>query len=168
MAAVGALAKFAKMAGEELEDLDLDNPEFQAALSNPDMLRELVRDPKSKLVGVASRLLTGQALKASWRYLLPTYGLTLIYLNFHFCARHFAHRKGFTPFGSEWKIWRTVLGWPGFALKYVEVIVLIFLDVLVALIILIALALLAIIGWAATHPLEAIAVIGKDLVDLIK
>lgn len=168
MATIGALAKFAKMAGEEMEDLDLDNPEFQAALSNPDLLRELVRNPGSKLVGVASRLFTGQVLKSAWQYLLPSYGLTLLYINFHFLARHFAHRKGFAPFGSEWKIWRTVLGWPGFALKYVEFIALLFLDALVALIILTAIVLISIIGWALANPGEAAFAIGQDFVDLIK
>lgn len=168
MAAVGALAQLAKLknlAEDEFEDLD---PELKAALSNPDVLRELIRDPKSKLVGIASRILTGLALRAAWYFLLPSWGLTLIYLNFHFYARHFAHRKGFTPFGSEWSPWRTVLGWPGFALKYVETIMLVFFDALVLLIILIAIVLIGIIGWALTHPLEVAAVLGSEFADLVR
>lgn len=168
MAAIGALAQLAELKGlaeDEFEDLD---PELQDALSNPDTLRELIRDPRSKLVGVASRLATAQVLKQAWRFLLPTYGATLLYINFHFVARHLAHRKGFTPFGSEWTIWRTVLGWSSFALKYVEFIILLFLDALVALVILIAIALIGIIGWALTHPGEVVAVLGQEFVDLVR
>jgi|GEM_PF-5669667 len=154
MAAANALMDHA------LEGLGLDDSEFHEALSNPDLLRELGRNPGSKLAGAASRLVTGRALQMAWAGLLPSYGLTLLYINFHYFARHFAYRKGFTPLGSEWKVWRMVLGWPGFGLKYAEVIVLFFLDMLALLVVLAAATLIGMVAYAITSPCEFVGKVG--------
>lgn len=161
MAAIAAAAKLGRFMGE-LDDDELEGVGSQLgdALRDPDVLRELVRQPGSKLVGAGSRLLTGRALQMAWYGLIPSYGLTLLYLNFHYFANHFAHRKGFTPLGSEWKIWRMVLGWPSFGLKYAEFLALFFLDVLAIMILLAIATLLGMIAYAVTHPCEFIGKIG--------
>lgn len=161
MAAIATVAKLGRLMGE-LDDDELEGVGSQLgeALRDPAVLRELVRQPGSKLVGAGSRLLTGRALQMAWYGLIPSYGLTLLYLNFHYFANHFAHRKGFTPLGSEWKIWRMVLGWPSFGLKYAEFLALFFLDVLAIMIILAIATVLAMVAYAITHPCEFIGKIG--------
>lgn len=159
MTVLSAAAAIARYKGE-LEDQIEDNPELQEALRNPEFLRELVHRPGSKLAGAASRLVTGRALQMAWYGLIPSWGLTLLYINFHYLARHFAYWKGFTPLGSEWRVWRMVLGWPGFALKYAEVIALFFLDMLAILIVLAIATLLSMVAYALTHPCEFVGKIG--------
>lgn len=159
MGLLSAAAKIARYK-EGVEDALDDDPELQEALRDPALLREFIRQPGSKLVGVGSRLLTGRALQMAWYGLIPSYGLTLLYLNFHYLANHFAHRKGFTPLGSEWKIWRMVLGMPSFGLKYAEFLALFFLDVLAIMIILAIATVLAMVAYAIAHPCEFIGKIG--------
>ncbi|MDO8599223.1 MAG: hypothetical protein Q7S02_03875, partial [bacterium] len=161
MAMLSAAAAIARYKGE-LEDRLEGNPELQEALRNPEFLKSLTQKPGSKLAGAALRLATGQALKMSWQYLIPTYGATLLYLNLHFFAQHFAHQKGFTPFGSEWKTWRTVIGWPSFGLKYAEMIALFFLDMLALIIVLAIATLLSMVAYALTHPCEFVGKIGYE------
>lgn len=159
---MGLLSAAAKIARYKkgLEDTLDDDPELQEALRDPELLREFARQPGSKLVGAGSRLVTGRALQMAWYGLIPSYGLTLFYLNFHFFVHHFAHRKGFTPLGSEWKIWRMVLGWPSFGLKYAELIALFFLDALAIMIILAIATVLAMVAYAIAHPCDFVGKIG--------
>ena len=80
--------------------------------------------------------LTAVALRSAWQYLIPSWGITILYLNFHFLARYFAGSTKFSEFGAEWNPRRALTGRPSIALKYAEMIALVFLDALVLLILL--------------------------------
>ena len=160
MAAIAAIAK-ANQLLDAFNEADFEGkPELQKFLNDPAVLKGLVQQPHSRIVGVGSRLLTARALQMAWASLLPSWGLTLLYINFHYAMRHFAHMKGFTPLGSEWTTWRTVLGWPGFGLKYAEIIAMLFLDAVIVLIILAAITLLSMVAYALTHPCEFVGKVG--------
>jgi hypothetical protein len=163
MAAVAQALRIFKKVGDEIDPDEL-REQLGDAINDPDVQAQL---RPGMIKGVASRLLTGAALRASWQFLIPSWGLTLIYLNFHFLARHFANRKGFTPLGSEWKMWRMWLGYPSFGLKYGEVIALVFLDALVIMILLAIATLLAMLAYAITHPCVVAEMIGYGLMAAI-
>lgn len=162
MAVAQAIRAFRRIK-QVTDEIDPDELRKQLgeALDNPDVREQLQMKPHSMIAGAGSRLITGAILRHVWPLLISfvyldfiTGGVALGYLNFHFFARHFGHRKGFAPLGSEWKLWRTLLGWPGFALKYVEIGGLIFIDLLVFAIILLVASLAFLVLWAIVNPME--------------
>lgn len=172
-AAIAQALRIFRKVGDEIDPDEL-REQLGAALDDPNVRAQLEAKPHSMIVGAASRVATGVALRqawmAAWSVLLlvsPAGYVGLAYLNLHFWARHLANRKGFTPLGSEWKLWRMLLGWASFALKYVEIAGVVILDLLFLIEILAILALLAIIGWALANPGEAAMALGWDLVGLI-
>jgi hypothetical protein len=87
--------------------------------------------------GGAAKLLTGPLLSASWKTLITSYGLTLIYLNIHVWAGFIEGHKVFCKLGEEVKA-------PGLfkkALGFMEVIAILALDLLVFLILLAVVAI---------------------------
>lgn len=158
------------------DDIDPDELREQlgAALDDPDVQAQLEAKPHSMIAGAVSRIATGVALRQAWRaawsvllLVSPAGYVGLAYLNLHFWARHLANRRGFTPLGSEWKLWRMLLGWASFALKYVEIAGVVILDLLFLIEILTILVLITIIGWALANPIDAATALGADLVSLI-
>ena len=49
-----------------------------------------------------SRVATGLILKWAWGALIPSFGLTIIYLDFHFFMAHFVKNPKFIKLGREW------------------------------------------------------------------
>lgn len=47
-------------------------------------------------------LLTARLLKGAWTSLVASFGLTLIYINFHFFMAHIFKSQYFCPLGTEW------------------------------------------------------------------
>lgn len=147
---------------------DLD-PELREQLSDPDFLKDLAAHPGSKTAGIGGRLATAYVLRIAWFSTIDIFitgGLVcgllgLAYLNVHLFAHAMGHAKMFTPFGSEWKMWRTVIGWPNFLMKYCEIILLILLDAIEFIIILLIGAVAYMLIWAATHPGDAFAWFGS-------
>jgi hypothetical protein len=91
--------------------------------------------------GEAAKLLTGPLLSASWKALITSYGLTLIYLNTHAWAGFIEGHKVFCRLGEEVKA-------PGIfkkALGFMEIIAILALDLLVFLIILAVITILVFI-----------------------
>lgn len=115
----------------------------------------------------AASKVTAVALRASWQFLIPSYGLTLIYLNFHFLARYLGSSRKFCEFGSEWNPRTIVTGKANFGLKYAEMLALIFLDALVILVLLAIATLLAMFVYLITHPCDFIGLVGYDLAFMI-
>jgi len=99
-------------------------------------LKELATTSVSK-VGVK---FTAAALKQSWLNIIDTFGLTLLYINFHFLGKYVAGSSLFGEFGSEWappmaekaggKVGKMATG----AAKFAEIILLLMLDFLIVLI----------------------------------
>ena len=112
-------------------------------------------------VSAGASLLTGQLLRYAWLTLIPSFGITLLYLNLHFLIRYFAQNKTFARFGTEWGV--KGAGTASSGLEYGEIIVLILINALVltALLGIAALALFMI--WAYSNPCEFAAVVGSNI-----
>lgn len=54
------------------------------------------------IANAAAQTITAELLKQSWLNLISSFGLTLLYINFHFVARYFAGSQMFCRFGMEW------------------------------------------------------------------
>ncbi len=61
-----------------------------------------LRKNANALADVAGEVATAHLLKLSWINLIDSFGLTLLYINFHFAARYFAGSRRFCQFGIEW------------------------------------------------------------------
>ncbi|MFH1098408.1 MAG: hypothetical protein V1723_00545 [Candidatus Uhrbacteria bacterium] len=97
--------------------------------------------------------LTANFLRGAWLQLLPTFGLTLLYINFHFIARYMAGSQKFVDFGSEWKTTKVPgEGQSNIGLRYGEIIALALLDAIAVAAILGVIALGSLIVWAISDP----------------
>lgn len=150
--AVAALGKAAMGAGRA----------GKAAGKRADQIQQLAES-----AGVQVSQITAIALRTAWQTLIASFGLTLLYINFHFAARYLAHSRKFSEFGTEWNPRSIATGKPNFGLKYAEIGGMIFLDLLILLIVLSAIVYLAIIGWVYANPIDAATVLGTELVSLI-
>ena len=88
--------------------------------------------------------LTASILKFSWLNVISTYGLTLLYINFHFIAKYMVNSNYFVDFGKEWmyeieKTSKVKAKGGSTAAKLGEIILLFIADLLLALIIIILL-----------------------------
>ncbi len=87
---------------------------------------------------------TAELLKQSWLNVISSYGLTLLYINFHFIAKYIGSLKLFCDFGEEWTAKMDKLSQaPGggqavkvakTGLKFAEIIAILFIDCLLILI----------------------------------
>jgi len=109
--------------------------------------QEKSKGKASEVKDLASNLLTAQLLKLSWLNLIDSFGLTLIYINYHFLRAHMLKSPGYCKFGDEW-----MKGAPGikgkaasFALGPVEILALFLLDAIVVMIFMIFLMFLVLI-----------------------
>jgi hypothetical protein len=92
---------------------------------------------------------TAELLKQSWLNVISSYGLTLLYINFHFVAKYIGSIRLFCDFGEEWTSKMNKLSQaPGggkavqvakAGLKYAEIIAILFIDFLLILIFLMVL-----------------------------
>lgn len=100
--------------------------------------------------GSAAKLLTGGLLSASWKGLIPSWGLTLGYLNLHAWAGFVEGHKIFCKLGEEFKISSIFKA----ALGFWEAVAILLIDFLVVITILAILSLLILIVDAMTHPIQ--------------
>ena len=116
-------------------------------------------------MSAGASLLTGQLLRYAWLFIIPSFGLTLLYINLHFLIRYVAQNTSFARFGSEWGsgVAQRAVSTSSTALEYGEIIVLILNDVLI-LVALIGIAALALfLVWAWTNPCEFAAIVGAGI-----
>lgn len=111
----------------------------------------------SGTVNTVSQLGTARALQWSWISLIPTFGLTILYIDFHFVARYFFHSEKFCAFGEEWMIIKGEASGPqalqrsvGGSLESVEIMGFIVANLLVAIVIVFSL----IVGYFVLNPIE--------------
>jgi len=117
---------------------------------------------------------TSRALQWAWLTLIPSFGLSLIYINIHVFLKAVFGEKLFCKLGEEW-IPKPLAGAGGEAGKglsksigIIEVMGLLFLDLVAFIIILTALGLVVMImGWIK-HPLDAIAQLGWGAISVLK
>lgn len=71
--------------------------------------KKLAREKKKKeqeetaeITTKPTRLLSARFLSMSWLGLIESFGLTIIYINFHFMMAHMLKNKYFCKFGGEW------------------------------------------------------------------
>ena len=107
--------------------------------------------PTSPAMGAAGSLLSAHILRISWTSLIPSFGLTILYINLHFIGKYLAHSRWFAPFGSEWSMSKMAPGKSNLALEYGEIIAMIFLDVILILATLTLLVFIRFIVLAMTN-----------------
>ena len=76
-------------------------------------------------------MVSGIALRYAWLTLIPTFGLTLIYIIIHFIGKYLASSAWFCPFGSEWAPKGVPIGSASSAVEYAEIIAFVILDILI-------------------------------------
>lgn len=108
----------------------------------------------------AASKVTAVVLRAAWQFLIASYGLTLLYVNYHFLARYLGGSRKFCEFGAEWSPRTIMTGKPSFGLKYAEFLALFFLDALAIMIILAIATVLGMVAYAIAHPCEFVGKIG--------
>ena len=115
-------------------------------------LKEKAKQKLEEKVMAPARAATNRALQWAWKALIPSWGLSLIYINIHVFLRFVLGDKLFCKLGQEWlpKQISSVSGAPGDmagkTVGIVEVMVLLMLDLIAFLIIL---SIITIIVWIA-------------------
>ncbi|MDO8425202.1 MAG: hypothetical protein Q7T01_01675 [bacterium] len=111
--------------------------------------------------------LTGQLLKWSWQYLIPSFGLTLFYINLHFIARYLASSRMFSNFGqllATGKSKSASSGGPagdiGKAAEYAEIMAMLVINLIVVAIIVLILVIISIMAYAITDPMGFVSAVG--------
>ena len=115
-------------------------------------LKEKAKQKLEEKVMAPARAATNRALQWAWKALIPSWGLSLIYINIHVFLRFVLGDKLFCKLGQEWlpKQISSVSGAPGEmagkTIGIVEVMVLLILDLIAFFIVLAILALLVMIA----------------------
>jgi len=116
------------------------------------------------------RMGTNYALRWAWLTLIPSFGLTLIYINMHVFLRWVVGEKLFCKLGDEW-IPKQIQAFGGEAGKMggrtigiVEVMGLLFLDLLALFVII---GILAILVWIADSIFLKVLISGAEIWDWI-
>lgn len=108
---------------------------------------------------------TGKALAYAWRLLIPTFGLSLIYVNLHFAIRYMGGVRAFSPFGQFLRFspptFQELFVW-------VEIIAMIVLNFLALTAALLCFVVLASIVWAVTNPTEATVIFGSAFINSVR
>jgi len=106
----------------------------------------------------AGKKVFAQMLAWSWRLVLPSFGLTAIYLNAHAVARYLMHLGAFCSFGEEWSFGSK--GGGGMELpkevsknlEKVEIMGLVFIDIIILILLVIVFIQLKLMTCIATDP----------------
>ena len=64
----------------------------------------LVEEVSPDVALLATQIVTAEALEQSWLNVIDTFGVTLIYINFHFIMKYIASVRSFCEFGEEWTL----------------------------------------------------------------
>ncbi|MFH0805257.1 MAG: hypothetical protein V1916_03640 [Patescibacteria group bacterium] len=120
---------------------------------SPGNLKNL-KDAAVEQATQAASMMSARALSACWQFLLPSFGLTLIWLNIHLVGRYIFRFQFLCAFGDEWNMMKgnpATAGGPQMSvpgLQAAEIMAVLVLDVLLAAIIAFAYIMLQVIGCA--------------------
>jgi len=177
---VAESSKKAKQGIKEAKSLDLGanlgKGKDSTGMPYMDLARKLREEKRKVLHGdvtgvlndaanTAGKLLSARILSWAWLTLIPTFGLSLIYINIHFIARYIAHSEKFCDFGEEWAL-KKVTGAAGEAakpleeasamLEKVEILGMVALDILIVGLIVIIKIVMDLGACLATHPVDTV------------
>jgi len=88
------------------------------------------------------RQATAKALSFSWLNIIDTFGLTLLYINFHFIAKYIAGSQMFSEFGEEWTPAQFRSKTASEGLKIGEIMLMLVCDIILVILIFLLLLLL--------------------------
>jgi len=117
---------------------------------------------------------TSQLLKQSWRYLIPSLGLTLIYINIHVILEYVFGEKMFCKLGQEWLPKKMKQAGEQMAEKFTkglglaEFMALIFLDLLAFALFLLVLTAIGLVVYSLTEPTKFIVAAWSDVVNFLR
>ena len=112
---VAESSKKAKEGIKQAREIGLGENKDSSGMPYMDLARKL-REEKRKLMqgdvkgivsdaaNTAGQMATARALSWAWLALIPTFGLSLIYINIHFIARYIVGSEKFCKFGEEWAL----------------------------------------------------------------
>jgi len=130
------------------------------------MGKQMAMEAAAAPVGMA----TSELLQQSWYNLIDSFGLTILYINFHVVCRYVFGEKFFCKLGHEWTGGKkgvsksagktSIFGFAADALGLGEVAVLIIVDLIVAFLIFIQILPIIIIVWMVLNPTEAAQLFG--------
>jgi hypothetical protein len=117
---------------------------------------------------------TNKLLKASWKNLIQSFGLTLIWINMHVFLRFVFGQKLFCKLGQEWipeKVSKTI-GTAGKnsskTIGIAEVIVLLVLDLIVLAVLALIIAIVGVVVYAQIHPIGFYLAVWQDTLSVIR
>ncbi len=120
---------------------------------------------KEKVLSPAKKA-TGRALRWSWLSFLPSWGLTLIYIDIH-VFMHFVLSDVFCGLGEEWRIGMVDKNAEGIA-KIAEIIIWALINLLVLAAIALILAIFVLLVQIVAHPYDALMTGVQMIGDLIE
>jgi hypothetical protein len=128
-------------------------------------IKQETKDYAKKKAAVPARMYTNSLLRWSWIVLIPSWGLSLIYINIHAFMRLIMPSL-FCSLGDEWVPVpiKAASGYRGSRIvRIIEKMVFALVEVIALIIVSIALVFIAIIVYAATEPIKAIWDMGGPL-----
>lgn len=139
-----------------------------------------IKDAVGQATEMAGQKIFAEALKQSWYNIIETYGLTLIYINFHFIMAYLAKNRYFGKFGSTLSfggkmdaVSKVDGGLSETLTEYAEIIVLFLINGLILFVLFLIACIISFIAWAATEPTEflretGVGAVGQIIVDLLE
>jgi hypothetical protein len=139
-----------------------------------------IKEALSQATEIVGQEIFKKALRLSWLNLIDSCGLTFLYINFHFIMAYLVKNRYFCKFGEEdalnfgeksASLNKVGGGVSETLMEIAEIIVLFVIDGLILFAILLLLAQIALIAWFATHPADAVALIGaagQEIVNMLR
>ncbi|HEX9664200.1 MAG TPA: hypothetical protein VGA49_00035 [Patescibacteria group bacterium] len=116
---------------------------------------------------LAGQLVTARLLNSAWLAIPETFGLSLLYVNFHFVMAHIVRSSLFCMLGQEWQFGGKMKYTPSSALMWVEIIILIAINIMMIAMLVVSLAMFILMILPAVAPGVALGILGSELLNLI-
>jgi hypothetical protein len=137
-----------------------------------------IKDILKQTSEIAGQMVFREALKQSWYNLIDSYGLTFLYINFHFIMAYLAQSRYFCKFGVALSfggkmdaVGKIDGGISETLSEYAEIIVMFLVDGLIIFILLLLACFISLIAWAVTNPAEFITEMGgsaREIINLLR
>ncbi len=111
------------------------------AAKNARNIKEKTEEEVKRKIMSPARQVTSRLLRQAWYCLIPSWGLTSVYINLHVFLRFVLGKDLFCKLGDEW-FPKQIQNISGKAIGIIEAMVLLFINIIIAVIILIILSII--------------------------
>jgi len=173
------------------DSLSLQNQNLNPTINQENINQELIqgamrlntgsiKEALGQATEIAGQMIFKEALKQSWLNLIESYGLTFLYINFHFIMAYLARNKYFCKFGEEGAlnfggktdaVSQIDGGISKFLMEIAEIAILFTVNGLIIFILFLIACIISLIAWAATNPAEFLietSGIAQEIINLIR